>query len=385
MGNHTTSLSYRVRVGSPHSYILDEDKIYQTFDDWDDLASTEDLDNGSVGRKTVSDACLLRAKAKLGVNIGKRNQLLEMERWMRQELQARGEGATGDQFFKECIAPAALALGQFRDGSIPPFGFSKRGKITKLRASLLSRLDFLRDLTKGVTATRDIEIVLLELLLASTRTQHPMPLAEFEEYLQHAEEIALWAALVRPSASLRYKKILSLLAAIENKEKKAFCALTDEDRLEMRRALISTDFGASAGGKRFALALLRRLNAHLLTEQGEELPGASQYFLEYVLPVKATKKAWGHTWPDKSTRDAWVYRLGNLCLVSKKVAAVDSKAAFLTKKSRYVAEPLPLTKNLATENEEWDNGSLVGTLSEMVNLVESIWGASGTYNEIEII
>ena len=149
-----------------------------------------------MGRATLSDACLLRAEATLRTKIGKRSQLLDLERWLRQELQSREADATGDHFYRDTVSPAAIALGQFREGSIPPFGFSKGGKITKLRASILSRLEFLRELCKGVSSTKEVEMVVLELLIASTRSHRPMPLTEFEEGLHLAEQLGLWAALV---------------------------------------------------------------------------------------------------------------------------------------------------------------------------------------------
>ena len=53
-------------------YISDEDKMYKTFDAWDKLQAPMDLDNGSVGRNAVADACILRATADLGAKIRRR-------------------------------------------------------------------------------------------------------------------------------------------------------------------------------------------------------------------------------------------------------------------------------------------------------------------------
>ena len=83
--------------------------MYKTFDSWDQLASTPDIDNGSVGRDTVSDACLLRATALLRNKIRKRDILLGLERWLRHDILVNKR--EGDIFFKKKIESASLTLG----------------------------------------------------------------------------------------------------------------------------------------------------------------------------------------------------------------------------------------------------------------------------------
>ena len=161
--------------------------------------------------------------------------------------------------------------------------------------------------------------------------------------------------------------------------------LTQEDLLAMQKSLITSDFGATANGKRFVLSLLKRINHHMWSDPTKEFSVSAQYFLEPVLPLKATKKAWGKSWPEKSLRDAWVHRLGNLCLVSKKAPTRDAKASFEAKKERLQADPLPLTQKIGHMEGEWDRESLVKNFSQVIALIESIWGIKGTVNEVDII
>ncbi len=86
--------------------------MYKTFDSWDNLASTPDLDNGAVGRETVSDACQLRATTVLRTKIRKRDILLNLERWLRRDVvQNKREGHI---FYKKKIESASLTLGVSR-------------------------------------------------------------------------------------------------------------------------------------------------------------------------------------------------------------------------------------------------------------------------------
>eukprot|EP00957_Ditylum_brightwellii_P143188 10910311-Ditylum_brightwellii.AAC.1 len=90
--------------------------MYKTFDRWDELAAISDIDNRSVGRQTISDACLLRATAELRSKVRKRDEIYALERWLRTYLLGKdGEGQEGNAFFKKKIEPASLKLGQYRE------------------------------------------------------------------------------------------------------------------------------------------------------------------------------------------------------------------------------------------------------------------------------
>ena len=137
--------------------------MYQTFDRWDELNAMPDLDTGAVGREIVADACVLRATSALRTKIGRRNQLFALEQWLRKDL-STSNNSDGSVFFSKVVHPASLCLGQFREGTAPPFGFTRRGKISKTWPCIERRLAFLREMIT-LPAAKDIEIVVLELLL----------------------------------------------------------------------------------------------------------------------------------------------------------------------------------------------------------------------------
>jgi hypothetical protein len=348
--------------------------MYKTFDKWDDLAAMTDIDNSSVGRKTVSDACLLRATAELREKIRKRDQLYALERWLRKYvIENKHEGHV---FYIKKIEPACLKLGQYREGAFNLFGFYARSKNAKEWNSITMRLRFLREMTTSITATKDAEIVILELLLRANGSEggRPMKLSDLDEYLHKTEQLALWIALTKPSAAEKSMKILAFLDAIASPDNKAGHteAITQEDKSSLRESLVITEFGSSASGKKLAVVLLKRLNAFVLAQQGKP-EFAGEAFLESILPVKASKKSWGEDWPDLDEREKWVNRLGNLAIVSNKATSKQTKMPFSEKKQRYSEEVLPLTVTVA-EMDTWNSDNLVKHLATLVALIDQIWG-----------
>lgn len=349
--------------------------MYKAYDSWDHLASTLDLDNGSVGRETVSDACLLRASSVLRTKIRKRDNLLSLERWLRRDIiQNKREGHI---FYKKKIEPASLTLGQYRTGSFHLFGFYSRSKGTKVWTSIAMRLNFLRQMTTTVASVKDLELVILDLLLRACGAEgegSKMSLQELDQQLHGLEILALWMALSKPSVSKRYEKCLEFLDAIENGENDVDL-ISQQDKSMIREALVVTEFSSTASGKRIAISIMKRINCHVLAQNGGDdglIESMADHHLELILPVKATKKAWGHSWPDKADREKWVNRIGNFAIVANKPTAAQAKMPFITKKERFQKEVWPLTLNIA-ELEEWDSDSLIKNLANIVNLIDKVW------------
>jgi len=355
-------------------YNSEESDMYKTFDKWDDLAAIADIDNSSVGRKTVSDACMLRATAELREKIRKRDQLYALERWLRKDvIENKHEGHV---FYTNKIEPACLVLGQYREGAFNLFGFYARSKNEKEWNSITMRLKFLREMTTSITATNDAEIVILELLLRANGSEggRSMKLSDFDEYLHKTEQLALWIALTKPSATQKSMKILAFLDAIASPDDKVAYAeaISQEDKSFLRESLVVTEFGSNASGKRLAVILLKRMNAFVLAQQGKP-EFAGEDFLESILPVKASKKSWGEDWPDLDEREKWVNNLGNLAIVSKKATSKQTKMPFSQKKERYNKEVLPLTLTVA-EMDTWNSDNLAKNLATLVDLIDQIWG-----------
>jgi len=357
-------------------YTQDETNMYKTFDSWDHLASTLDLDNGCVGRGTVSDACLLRATTALRQKIRKRENLLSLERWLRRDvIQNKREGHI---FYKKKIEPASLTLGQYRNGDFHLLGFYSRSKNTKVWTSIAMRLHFLRSMTTTVTSVKDVEMVVLELLLRASGVEgKAMTLNELDQQLHGVEILSLWMALSKPSVSNRYQKCFEFLDAIENGEE-VISLISQQEKSMIREALVITEFGSNASGKRIATYILKRINCYVHAQEANAaknrvIESLADSHLELILPDKATKKAWGHTWPEKEEKEKWVNRIGNFAIVSNKPTAAESKMPFVTKKERFQKEEdWPLTLGL-TEIDEWDSDSLIKNLANIVNLIDKVW------------
>ena len=350
--------------------------MYETFDDWDNLASTSDLDNGSVGRETVSDACLLRATTALRTKIRKRENLISLERWLRRDIiQNKSEGSI---FYKKRIEPASLTLGQYRIGDFHLFNFySGRSKGGKLWTSIAMRLNFLRLMTTTVTSVRDLEMVILDLLLRASgegEDEEKMSLQELDKQLHGLEVLALWIALSKPSVSKRYEKCFEFLNAIENGDDDANL-ISEQEKSMIREALVVSEFGSTAMGKRIAVAIMKRINCHVQAQNGGDerlIESMADHHLELILPIKGTKKAWGDAWPDVQEREKWVHRIGNFAIVADKPTAAEAKMPFSAKKERYKNEDWPLTAGLA-ELEEWDSDSLIKHLANIVNISDKVF------------
>jgi len=401
-------------------YTQDEQSMYKTFDAWDDLSSScssmIDLDSGIVGRDVVTNACLWRATSFLKTKIGKRNQLLCLEKWMRGNIMQSRNGyqdcsGGGDQFFLKQIKPASLVLGYFRDGSLPPqlisstaAGKTKSDSNKLFMVKIEISLRFLRDLILDVSAaTKEIEMIVIELLLRATNRNKKMPLRVLHQHLLATEQLALYFALLKPSASVKYQKCFELLDRIEDQASSSSSSsivpssthlmktVWEEQKVELRNALVLNDFGATAGGKKFAVALLKRLNRDVMIQQSGDhfssdrmmkqvlFGGDKNTYLEPVLPAKATKKAWGgvDSWPEKIQREKSIPKLGNLCLVgrtdNKKPTTKELKSSFEEKKGRYKEEMWPLTSRLASI-DTWNDNSMTQTTAVLIGLVNSIWG-----------
>ena len=350
--------------------------MYRAFDDWDKLAALSDLDNESVGRSIVSDACLLRASAMMRTKIRKSDQLFLLECWLRSYV--IDENKEGHVFFQKKVQPASLALGQYREGNFNLFKFYAKFRKSKHWATIVMRLRFLREMTTSIASTKEAEIIILELLLRAggLEGEKVLTVTELDICLREVEMLVLWMALTRPSAKQRSEKIFSFLDTIAKAEMTSVKALiTEEDIFSLCEAFANFEFGSTAMGKRIAIALLKRLNADLLAQDGHQdsIIYSSDAYLEFVLPVKATKKSWGEDWPVQEEQNTWVSKLGNLVLLTKKATNREAKMTFNDKKQRFSNEVYPLTAGLA-KIDRWNRDSLVLNMEPTFKLIYQIWG-----------
>lgn len=238
------------------------------------------------------------------------------------------------------------------------------------------RLNFLRLMTNTVSSVKDLELVILDLLLRACGTEgdEKMSLKVLDQQLHGLEVLALWMALSKPSVSKRYEKCFEFLDAIENGENDVNL-ISQQEKSMIREALVVTEFGSTASGRRIALAIMKRINCYVEAQKGNEsrlIESTADHHLELILPDNATKKAWGQAWPNKDERDKWVNRIGNFAIVTNKPTAMQAKMPFAMKKERLQNEEWPLTARLA-DLEEWDSNSLIKNLASIVNLIDTIW------------
>lgn len=349
-----------------------EKDMYETFDLFDRLTSIHDIDNRSVGRGIVFDSCLLQASAQLKSKIRKRDQIHFLECWLRQDLIINEY--EGLQFFRQKIEPASICLSRFRTGKFKSFELYANNKEDKVLENLLMRLHFLRDLITSIPSTKEIELVVLELLLrVELVNDNMMRLSELESSLHEVEKLAMWMALTKPPAAKRYEKCFKYLDAVDSGIIES-SMMSQEDISSLREALVITEFGATSAGRKFATALLRRLNFYIILENTDkcDIDEIAATFLEAVLPGKTTKKAWANEWPDQDERDKWLHRLGNLALLSKKATVKESRMPFVEKQNRFAKEIWPITAGL-NEVDIWNSDNLVKHLARTVALIDTVW------------
>jgi len=120
----------------------------------------------------------------------------------------------------------------------------------------------MKEVVKGVPSTKEVEMIVLELLLQAGSSpftdgyKKPMPLSDLEKYLHQVEELVLYFALLRPTATNKINRCFSFLDAL-GENNIVGTVLSAEEQSEMYEALANNNLGANASGKRFATALLK--------------------------------------------------------------------------------------------------------------------------------
>lgn len=386
---------------SVQRYTLEEQDMYQLFDDWDRLSaeplqlSAEDSSSSeytsSVGRETIAAACVLRASAILRTKIrsGGGDEVYEWERWLRHVLWVRNQQLAdmngtnsestphswqGKDFFAECIQPASVALFKFRMRQWEEFSFL--GKNKKERNTIISQLNFLKDIIGAATSVKEAEILVLELLLraeeAAMKNDKKL-LSWLLEFLPSVEKISLWMALTRPSPMQRHNRVFELLDAIDGDSRQDTEA---DDIALLRKSLTEYNFGASASGRRLAAAILCRINSHLMVKDGAHVSYNKERMVDLILPEQIPKGSeWEQAWAEEE-HESWVHSLGNLALLSqtkkgKRKKGIDP-TSWETKMQEFKKEAWPLTRALA-ESVAW-NVEAVGENQKLaLSLVEEIW------------
>ena len=326
-------------------------------DQWDKLSD-------DVGRKVLESACLLLAQAALRQRPRKNCEIDLMEDFLKADLLANGYDGRG--FFETRVAPACRALKQFRDGTHDTGSRSGAARPS---------LRFLRAASE-LPASKEVEMVVLHLLLQLDRSATDAAAAAAEARLRGLERVALWMMLAKPDLRVRCSRCFHMIQALGGggREEAAF-ALSAEERAAARRALEETPFGATAAGKNTVKAILSRLNEHELRlhsqcdvqQQDETLQ------IEHVLPVAHRGTAWMEAWGGPAgDPEASVHRLGNLVLLNQIKNAKLGNAPFARKREVLVDSPYPLTKAVGRA-AAWDPPALAARHAATVEHAARVW------------
>ncbi len=376
----------------------------------------------------------LRTKIRSSRDRGGGDEVYELERWLRHEVWVRNKSLRsssspsssssstaqvetkqqheywqGKDFFVEEIEPASMALYKFRAGLWDEFDFlskpaTKKDDSTsnvvvmtkKQRDTTIARLKFLRDIVLGVNAANEVETVVLEYLV---RAEHDAKTIgngvgddnnsrmilcrNLNEILPLIEQWALWMAVTRPSSTQRQARIFALLDAMDDVDSlgslgmitKSSTSINENSMgTSLRDAINEYEFGATAAGKRLAVAILKRLNSHLMIEEKKTIPDCSINDPK----VESIKQS---DWTSEEEREEWVHRIGNLAIISTTSAPGSRNSRgnknsdsmlWEAKSKRYKKEPWVLTRQLA-ECDQWDVNSIQDQQKDILSLIDLVW------------
>ena len=387
--------------------------MYQTFDRWDALAadpvignrdtvplsnaqsdSTMSLPIRPVGRDTIAAACLLRATACLRTKIrcGGGDEVYEWERWLRHMIYVENQklaGAQGDElqqswqgkdFLAKEIEPASLALDKFRNCQWEEFNFFSKKMTKQKKSTILSQLNFLRDLIGAAASAKEAEIIVLEWLIRAEKhannNENKLLNQDFDDFLPLIEKWALWMALARPSPMQRHARVFALLDMMEsNRSDGVTDSSSDDDLATLKESMNEYKFGTSAGGKRVAAAILSRMNSFLMITDGKTPSYDEERAVSFILPEKITKGSGWETWSEEQHEEC-VNCLGNLALTSKSDTNGKRKRTtdltWEAKVKAFKKEKWPMTNSLA-DSDMWDIQALHKNQENTASLFEQIW------------
>ena len=148
----------------------------------------------------------------------------------------------------------------------------------------------------------------------------------------------------------------------------------DDVAKSLTECMDTFEFGASAGGKRLASAILKRMNAHLMVEEKKNVPdGNTAATVEMILDPQ-------ECWPSDEERDEWSNRIGNMTLVSSTTTRRASNrrknksdsSSWEDKSKRYKKESWLMTRQLA-ELDEWDVSSIKDQQRDVLSVMDLVW------------
>jgi hypothetical protein len=343
--------------------ILSENDQEEVFQKWDELVSLD-----MVGRDNVAAACQLLASAQLRKKVKKNDEIDILEEWLKSQLEVTYEN--GKEFYYKVVDPACRILASFRGDAIDAASFEGANGNDSLQRSISMRLAFLRA-ASGVPTAKEIEIAVLHQLFQG------LPAETLENCLKQLEVVALYMMLIKPSPAKRHRLVFDLLDSFDAKKPEPSLLremITQDEFVQMRKALEIGTFGSNVPGKKIASAILERLSAHELCERFQSsMPQCAHMQLEHILPKKAEGEYWTRHWSDADLRMVWTHRLGNLAPLNQRANVKASNKSFSSKKDLYKESPYPLTSSLQ-KYDVWDPEAVENRHKEILHSSYEVWG-----------
>lgn len=206
-------------------------------------------------------------------------------------------------------------------------------------------------------------------------TDHHDEPAALLKFFTHLERLAAVMMVLRVDITKRierYGKLLTWMAEKDPYAADSPLLLTEDER---KRAVAALD-GPIYTLKSVPNYTLLRLDA--LLSEGEASYDHKIISIEHVLPQSPEEDSdWAMNFPDEEERDAWVHRLGNLVLLSRKKNSSARNYDFDKKKTKYFttggkASPFALTSQVIHE-EEWTPEVLEARQEDLLGRLKKLW------------
>lgn len=206
-------------------------------------------------------------------------------------------------------------------------------------------------------------------------TDHHDEPAALLKFFTHLERLAAVMMVLRVDITKRierYGKLLTWMSSKDPYGTDSPLLLTDDERTRALTALNGPIYTL----KSVPNYVLLRLDG--LLSEGEASYAHKIISIEHVLPQTPEEDSdWAMSFPDDEEREAWVHRLGNLVLLSRKKNSSARNYDFEKKKTKYFttggkASPFALTSQVIHE-EEWTPEVLEARQKDLLGKLKKLW------------
>jgi uncharacterized protein with ParB-like and HNH nuclease domain len=206
------------------------------------------------------------------------------------------------------------------------------------------------------------------------------------DFFAQLERLAACMMIMRYGINDRLERYAEILQALETSDGETALAA----KLELTQAEKHKTFSNLNGN----LYELTKVRAYVLLRLDTALSGGGAVYdypiitIEHVLPQNPNKASkWLEWFPEEGIREAWVHRLANLVLLSRKKNSEAQNFEFDTKKDKYFksdkgVSPFVLTTQVLGLSE-WTLTNLESRQLHLLKKLEALWSLEGWETDIE--